>query len=297
MPLSKLRGVVGDSVRGVTHTSAELPNQDAIDWFPESGRGRHLVVALSDGHGSARCFRSDMGSFLGVYVAVALGREFLDEITRRPPDDAVERARSQLTVDLVARWADAVREDMGEHPLTDDELALVESRDGGGARRAVESNPLLAYGATLLLSILSDDTAVFLQLGDGDILAAYGDGSVARPLPDDPRLVGDMTTSLCNADAWKEFRVGHLSLGPESPRALVMATDGFGNAYPDERSLLRAGSAMMKEIREASLEGVRGRLRGWLEEASLHSGDDVTAAVLWLGDEDAAHAGVLGAAR
>ncbi|MFM7713741.1 MAG: protein phosphatase 2C domain-containing protein, partial [Microcystis sp.] len=53
---------IGESVKGASHVRSGLPNQDAIRWFPESGIGLPLILAVSDGHGSAKSFRSDRGS-------------------------------------------------------------------------------------------------------------------------------------------------------------------------------------------------------------------------------------------
>ena len=59
---------IGRSVRGASHVRSSLPNQDAIAWFPDSGKGPPLIVAVSDGHGSPRNFRSDVGSKIAVEI-------------------------------------------------------------------------------------------------------------------------------------------------------------------------------------------------------------------------------------
>ncbi|MDQ3699739.1 MAG: protein phosphatase 2C domain-containing protein, partial [Chloroflexota bacterium] len=69
--------VVGTSVRGASHRRHGLPNQDALRWWPESGLGPPLVLAVADGHGSAKCFRSDVGSRLAVAAAVEVGAALL----------------------------------------------------------------------------------------------------------------------------------------------------------------------------------------------------------------------------
>src|SRR5919202_522458 len=61
--------VIGESVQGASHASDGLPNQDAIYWTPPSGAGARLILALSDGHGSAKHFRSAIGAALAVRVA------------------------------------------------------------------------------------------------------------------------------------------------------------------------------------------------------------------------------------
>ena len=58
--------VIGASVRGAAHLSSGAPNRDAIHWLPEYGAGPPVILAVSDGRGSAKCIRSDVGSRLAV---------------------------------------------------------------------------------------------------------------------------------------------------------------------------------------------------------------------------------------
>ncbi|MGC9395001.1 MAG: protein phosphatase 2C domain-containing protein, partial [Anaerolineae bacterium] len=69
--------VVGRSVQGASHARGGMPNQDAIQWFPDSGVGPPLILSLSDGHGSPRNFRSDIGAEFAVEAATSLMRELL----------------------------------------------------------------------------------------------------------------------------------------------------------------------------------------------------------------------------
>ena len=53
---------IGESVRGAAHLRSGLVNQDAFHWLPASGVGPPLILVISDGHGSAKYFRSHIGS-------------------------------------------------------------------------------------------------------------------------------------------------------------------------------------------------------------------------------------------
>ena len=64
--------VVAASVRGATHEDRGVPNQDAVARRLDDGVDARLVVALSDGHGSARSFRSDVGAQIAVDTAARL---------------------------------------------------------------------------------------------------------------------------------------------------------------------------------------------------------------------------------
>ena len=71
--------LIGASVRGAAHVRASLPNQDAIGvWSPAHSDRLPGIVVVSDGHGSAKCFRSDKGARRAVRAANTLIRQFLD---------------------------------------------------------------------------------------------------------------------------------------------------------------------------------------------------------------------------
>ncbi|HEU5316310.1 MAG TPA: PP2C family serine/threonine-protein phosphatase, partial [Chloroflexota bacterium] len=254
------------SVRGASHRRAGTPNQDAVRCVRAE---RGTVLALSDGHGSERCFRSDVGARLAVAVATrvvggALGRDLTDlEVL-----DGIAR-------EIVRQWEVAVRADLRLFPLTRGEERLAEER-----------HPLLAYGATLCVAAVTPEHLLYLQLGDGDIVTVSARGGVARPLPPDERLFANQTTSLCSSQAAHEFRVGFQALDPceqggDAPAMILVATDGYANSFRDERGFLRVGPDLLEMVRTEGIEPVRECLPAWLDEASrLGSGDDVTVGLL-----------------
>jgi hypothetical protein len=275
-----LRRVLAASVRGPTHRRDGLPNQDAMGWWGPDGRGR-VVAAVADGHGSPKSFRSQMGAQLAVAVGVSVGRMLVTPGTAEPgPPDPDFAA---VAADIVGRWAAAVEAHLETVPFRDAELAEVEEHEGWPARVAVEAEPVLAYGATLLLTVVLESAAMFLQLGDGDILTVAPSGHTSRPMPVDSRLFGNETTSLCMRAAEHQFRCGTRSLANGEVALLLLATDGLGNAYPDEAALAQVGADLLKRISEDGSDTVSGELEPYLAEAANHSGDDTTLVVVWLG--------------
>jgi Protein phosphatase 2C/FHA domain len=267
--------VVGASVRGAAHVRSGLPNQDALAWRYTEGGG--VVVAVADGHGSARSFRSDAGAGL----AVAAATEILERrIPARPGggDDkpAADQLRSAMR-EVLDRWAADVAGDLRRRPVTDEELARL-----GVARQEVEDDPSLAYGATLLTVVVTATAVLCTQLGDGDILAVWPNGEVRRPIPVDRRLLANETTSLCTPDAWTELRFGSHPL-PAAPRLVLVATDGYANSFADERSFLKVGSDLLPMVDRQGIDEVGANLEAWLHETTERgAGDDVTVAVLSL---------------
>jgi len=273
------------SVRGSAHVRSGLPNQDAVQCSAIGGEGSSpevAVAAVSDGHGGARHFRSQIGSSLAVSTAAGVLPGFLF-LLRAPGTDGHSIDASQVRAAekaIVDNWLAAVGSDLENHPFTEEELNQLQADDGPESRRAVETIPVLAYGATLLVAAATDDLILFLQLGDGEILSVGGGGATTRPLPADRRLLGNQTTSLCQPDAWREFRSAWFS-DPDLPALVLMSTDGYANSFRTDQDFLQIGSDYLAMIREQGIETLAGELPAILKEATQQgSGDDITLAIL-----------------
>jgi serine/threonine protein phosphatase PrpC len=289
---------IGESVKGASHVRSGLPNQDAIRWFPESGIGLPLILAVSDGHGSAKSFRSDRGSRFAVETAIKVIQEFFlssqsSDINFSALKDAAERL---LPPRLVNEWRKAVNKDLGlsendEEKLTnkpnftDEEKQILVDKDGEAAWQAVENNYFLAYGATVLAVLVTEFFIVYIQLGDGDILEVDSKGNTTRPLERDPNLIANETTSLCMNKAWNEFQV-HIKLYPqgtpkEIPALILVSTDGYSNSFSTDEGFFKIGQDYRQMFKSNLTEEVRQKLEGFLQETSEKgSGDDITLGMI-----------------
>ncbi len=271
--------VLGRTVQGAAHVRAGVPNQDAIQWFPDSGVGPPLILSVSDGHGSPRNFRSDVGARFAVEVTTGLMRELL---SAGPPDPArltaIKRtAEERLPGEITRRWREAVARHLKDHPITPEDLEALEKRRDPKARRAIEKDPHIAYGATLLSVLVTSGFILYLQLGDGDILTVAENGEVTRPMPHDPRLMANETTSLCMTDAWREVQIKFQALYGPHPALILLSSDGYANSFVNDAAFIKVGSDILDILRTDGLEVVEQNLETWLTEASkAGSGDDIT---------------------
>lgn len=265
--------IVGQSVRGAAHRRRQQPNQDAVAWWPRDGASATAIVAVADGHGSERSPRSADGARLAADAAVEMLRQLLEG--PEALDAAVLRRLGEdvLPGRLLRRWRQAVRQHLAEFVL-----------EPSDADPASMEGPFLAYGTTLLAAAVTTDTLLVLQIGDGDVLTVSADGSVIRPLPPDPRLLANATTSLCSADL-DDCRLIVQPLTEEVPALILLSTDGYANSFPDDAGFLQVGSDLLAMIRQAGLAAVSAQLQSWLDETSSQgSGDDVTLGLLCRGD-------------
>ena len=274
--------VAGASAHGAAHVREGLPNQDAIaTWTPGADAGAIAIVAVADGHGGARHFRSAIGAGIAVQATVEALRTLAP---RLDAGDAPERSRIaavDVPTRIVAAWSEGVRRHLAAAPLTEAELRAVEAAEGRAAREAVAADPQLAYGATLLGAAAAGGCALLAQLGDGDILAVAPDGTTSRPLPADERLIGNRTTSLCQPGAAGDFRTLVVDTDRAPVALLVLATDGYANSFRADAGFLQVGGDLLRMLGESGIAAVREALPGFLADASANgSGDDVTVGLL-----------------
>lgn len=276
--------VFGCTVEGASHRRAGLPNQDAIDWLASYGGERPLVaLALADGHGGPRYVRSDVGSQLAVRAARAILRDLGLEYYRSGDLAAVKQlAEYRLPTLLVRCWQQLVDAHLAGLPLTPPELEPV----GAEMRADLEDDPRIAYGATVVATLATTDFLLYVQLGDGDIVAVDAAGQAERPpLPVDTQLFGDSTTSLCMADAWRFIRTYFQPLAARPPKLVLLATDGYANSFVSESDFLQAATDICTLVKQEPVDGVRllrQELPGWLRTTSDQgSGDDISVGILY----------------
>lgn len=263
--------VVGQSVRGAVHERNGLPNQDAIHWLPESGNGSSVVLAVADGHGSARYPRSHIGARIAVEKASQLVHEFLNSQANGDNLSLIkDTAEEWLPRALVRDWSKAVTAHLDREPLTENELHLLGLNDGS-----------IAYGATLIVAAVTERFTFYLQLGDGEILIVSERGDVSRPMSKDDRLFGNETTSLCAPEAWRDFRVSFQPFAQSPPALILLSTDGYPNSFRHESGFLQVGSDILKMIHDDGISSVSDNLTRWLSDSThAGSGDDVTLGIL-----------------
>ncbi len=269
-------------VRGSSHQRWGLPNQDAAQCMVTPGaQGTVAVAVVSDGHGSPRHFRSQIGSSLAVSTVTGTLQGFLREsVASNGQVPFVPEQVHELERKIVSGWLAAVYADLERNPFTQVELARLEKEDGMEGRAAVESSPELAYGATLLAAGATDKVLLYLQLGDGEILSVSATGTTTRPLPPDDRLIANETTSLCQPEAWKDFRSSWVTK-PALPSLVLLSTDGYANSFRSDEDFLKVGQDYLEIVRQQGIASLAEELPAILTEATQQgSGDDITLAIL-----------------
>lgn len=287
---------IGESVIGVTHARDGRVCQDAFR--VDVSTPGVVVVAVADGHGQAKSFRSQDGAIIAVEVAVDTLVNFAQ--SKPGESDGAFRARKDLAAHLprvVAQtWRERVQEHSERHPFSPDELALL-----GDRFSIVPDQPMSpdacravwrAYGSTLLAVLVTGPYALALQIGDGLLMAAGASGDECEVLDPDALNFGTSTTSLSDEDAEVRLRWRIIPHEGDYPILYWLCTDGYEKAF---RADDLAGVCL--EYREAFRQPdgwrvIKENLAEGLHQASARgTGDDATAAFLFFDEGETGTAG------
>jgi hypothetical protein len=255
---------------GAAHHKTGLPNQDSV--ATRQSRPDVLIAAVADGHGHRRHFRSARGSLLAVAVACEAAEDLAGRLADfQAPGPIESEALGTLVPAITGRWREAVRDDVAADPFTSRE----ETARG-------DDDALIAYGSTLLLAIAGRRWLVLVQIGDGDIMGIQPDGRPLLPVPGDPSLDGQQTTSLCGARAEDDFRAGVVDTSTTPLLGVMLATDGYGNAQAADPWTDAVSADLAELINDRPREWLAGQLPLWASRCASADGsaDDTTIALL-----------------
>jgi len=274
------------TVRGYWHEKTGQKNQDAVRFKKRHGVCGALIMAVSDGHGSAHSFRSDRGAALAVECALRVFEQFTARHGHNAPLRLVRhQMRAKWRHLLLASWKNAVRADVMANPFSPvDFAAFPEPAPVTAPGKEWPFSAYLAYGATLLVTLLTNHYVIYAQLGDGDILTVAPDGTVSRPLERQHEFFAEQSASLCTHAAFEEFQVGVFPVRRNPPVMIMLSTDGYANCFSDDHGFFKVGSDLMAYARDRGTAFIASQLPDWLQESSRDgSGDDITVALAMRG--------------
>ncbi len=238
------------TVRGQLHIMNEIPCEDFSESLSEEN-GRYHIIIIADGHGSAACFRSAVGSKIVVEVTMECLKEYAEsmlkstEIEERFYKDLFFNPRyrqmtlKQLTDTIIARWNDRILEDYNNTPPSIEEMGdYVDMYKDG-------KNISHIYGTTLIAALMLPSCLILLHQGDGRCDVFFEDGSIEQPIPWDLRCEGTAVTSLCDDDAAQSFRTQVIDLTKQKVIACYLGSDGVEDAYRDTYEELGGSHILM----------------------------------------------------
>lgn len=279
MVISSIWTALSASARGASHERNDQKNQDAVRIRGTASGTDALLLAVSDGHGSTRSFRSDRGSVIAVECALYVLDQLIRKLGPKAPLSRVRnKARAWLPQAMIAAWKSAVRADLVTHPFSPFDFAAWPEKPP--VIKPDEDLPIsayLAYGATVLACAITRDYILYAQLGDGDIVTVSAEGRASRPLPKHHQFQANQTVSLCSLHGYKEFQVRVDPVRGGVPAFVMLSTDGYANCFQNDHDFFQVGADLLGYLQQQGIEYVGEKLGDWLRQSSQDgSGDDIT---------------------
>ena len=314
--------IFGESIQGSSHIFTSTCNQDAVHWLPEKPGKLPITISVSDGHGSAQYFRSGLGAKMAVLaaektiteliapLAYAIDGEKISEMeafqeNKKVKDYVVNKLNKRIRRNWFGFLDYFMNFETKNHNLKNNLF----SNEIKEAESGKKSNPIkflqeekqvktpiskqnyqyIPYGATLLNCSITDQFAIYFQIGDGNISCITNTGSFYNPF--EGRLndmVANETCSLISDDYEKRTLVAfesYVMTGKTPPAVVILSTDGLANAFENEKgfkkfiydiNLLIKEAANSENFHETVNKIIADKLHHWSKAASKYSGDDVT---------------------
>ncbi len=212
-----------ESCQGGSHAERSTPCQDSSSKHPGS-----RIIAVADGHGNRRHFRSETGSALGCAAAESVLTDFIEQYGSGGLNDDLLH---QLKQNILTKWSMLVTDHWHANPWTDEEWAEQCARltDEELARLENGADVLYPYGSTLIAAAVTKKWWLAVQIGDGEAAVLDHNGCFSWPMPESSVNQGSRTASLCMDDPMPEFR--HV-YGHNLPAGVIIYTDGIEKAFP-----------------------------------------------------------------
>jgi hypothetical protein len=283
------------SIVGADHQRRGAPLQDYA-LTQSFNDDTMVVVAVADGHGGERHFRSATGARLGCEVLVQCIADIV--AAANGPADLVS-GLSQLSATACAAvldgWRSAVRRDALEHPFVLDDPLLVASAQSiarrdpelaeqwtgalcGETERSASAR-VSAYGSTLLGIVAMPGYIWWFQLGDGSLIEVSDAGTARLLCEPHSAAIADATPSMSTEGASRYVRTGSRIVSEECPVMLAAVSDGFSNSFEDNAGMMAFFEGALPLAREYGTAALGDFVPQWLEDMTqAGSGDDITVA-------------------
>lgn len=252
------------SVRGASHEEDGTPCQDSARIYIADD---FAVAAVSDGHGSEKHFRSASGSEMATRVAIRSLCDFKErngsfsEMFARDEHNAARR----IAANMICGWNSEIAAHISLIPINKREQSILE-KYGGIPNEVI-------YGATLIVACMFDGGCFGLQIGDGDF-CALSDSGMIFPMPEDAKLVGNLTTSLCDSDAIANFRYFYTS---SEFSGVMLSSDGLINSFVNTQDYLNFGLRVLSSVESDTARPLEEHLK---TRSRSGSRDDISIAAL-----------------
>lgn len=275
------------SIQGANHIKKNKICQDYSVSFDQpkcvnlrkKTEGKYHIVVVCDGHGGNNYFRSDRGSKFGCECALESCKDFWGNFNKFKDKNTSDKDRDmmieQLEKSIITKWNKQIQDDLRDNPISEDELNNISDK----AREAYLSNRKLEsiYGTTMLIAFYSESFWFGIQMGDGKCVVLNDDNTFSQPIPKNEKCFLNTTTSMCDFDAFDNFKYYYSDY---LPKAIFLGTDGIDDSFANDEGLHDFYKVVVESFQATDdFEHAVSELKEYLPTLSAKgSGDDMSIA-------------------
>ena len=287
------------SVLGASHIKKGTVCQD---YSISNSDNEWSYAIVCDGHGGDDYVRSNKGSEFGCKSAEFMINSMMGKISSEKFFSESESLLHTLEQRIIKKWRETVEAHYRNNPFKDSELSRVSSK---AYEKYKSGNIYSAYGTTLVAVVMTRDYWFGIQIGDGKLITVDRNGKFNQPVPENPRCFANATTSMCDKDAFDNFRgcfscdnpesynseINNISdiqnknhfvaYGRELPAAIIVSSDGIDNCFKEDEQMYNLYKTVLYSFGTSDFAEAKNGLKHYLPTLSQQgSGDDISVAAI-----------------
>lgn len=287
------------SVLGASHIKKGTVCQD---YSISNSNNKWSYAVVCDGHGGGDYVRSNKGSEFGCKSAEFMINSMMSQISSEKFFSESESLLCTLEKRIIKKWRETVEAHYRNNPFTDSELSRVSAK---AYDKYKNGNIYSAYGTTLVAVVMTHDYWFGIQIGDGKLITVDLNGNFSQPVPENPACFANATTSMCDDDAFENFRgcfscdnpeyynakinnipdiekKNHfVAYGRELPSAVIVSSDGVDNCFKEDEQMYNFYKTVLYSFGTSDFYEAENSLKGYLPKLSEKgSGDDISVSAI-----------------
>ena len=212
--------------RGYSHIRENTVCQDYSASYHDE---EITILTCCDGHGGKLYFRSDKGS--------KFASDAIIESIRTIDNSNIKLLKSQEFLDklkfrILCAWNRLVESDLSHNPFKEEELAKFNE----DKLFILKNRPEVAYGTTINAVAMIGNYFLLIRIGDGGVIL-FKDNKFALAFEDDEESVANITNSICEEDAFKNFQM--MIVHKKEVDGVIICTDGLLVPYQSYNNFMK----------------------------------------------------------
>lgn len=228
--------VFSDHILGESHKKLNMGCEDYSGHYADPQQ-RYAIAVICDGHSDNQCFRSAVGARFGCESLIEVMRNWMELYCAAEESEQEQiwyhqsEIKQRIRMAFVHTWNEKVKKDIAEHPITEEELAPLDTARTRSTLKQYRENKLLStiYGATMLAVCVCDRFHMAMQIGDGAIVKLEQGGVYTVPVEEDDKPEMEGPESMCDSDLLSREKAFRIEIAPGNPQAMFVMSDGVGD--------------------------------------------------------------------